>query len=123
MLPSFPWLMHTGEMQVHFTTSEQSTRVYNIIIIKKENGATASQVVAAQSGPHTWLRSTMPRGLELELMSLLAKRKRKPCLSTNQRLRQVLMCSPWLCIHPAFSGWCQNSTWSAVSSYSGSVGA
>jgi hypothetical protein len=30
-----------------------------------------------------------------------------------------LMCSPWLCIHPVFSGPCQNSTWSAVSSCMG----
>ena len=43
--------------------------------------------------------------------------KRKPCLSTNQRLRQVFTYSPWLHIHPALSVSRQNSTWSAVSSW------
>jgi hypothetical protein len=61
------------------------------------------------------MHDTVPRGLDAAVTSAAAKRKRKPCLSTNQRLRQVRMWSPCENIHPAFSGWCQNSTWSAVS--------
>lgn len=45
-------------------------------------------------GTHTLDRSTTPRGLEVDDTSALAKRKRWPSLSTNQRRRQVLMCSP-----------------------------
>lgn len=41
---------------------------------------------------------------------------RNPCLSTNQRLRQALMCSLWDISHPALSGWFQYWTSSDVGS-------
>ena len=73
-------------------------------------------------GPRTLERSTTPRGLDAEVTSALAKRNRKPSLSTNQRRRQFLMCSPCDCNQPAFSGSSQNSASSAVGSCAHQLG-
>ena len=64
----------------------------------------------------TLLRSTMPRGFVAATTFWSAKRNRKPCLSTNQRRRQVRRCSPWDWSHPDFSALCQYSTSSCVGS-------
>uniref|UniRef100_A0A8R7TYV5 Uncharacterized protein n=1 Tax=Triticum urartu TaxID=4572 RepID=A0A8R7TYV5_TRIUA len=54
-------------------------------------------------------RKMTPRGTDAWSTSESLNQKSIPCLSTNQRRRHALLCSPCWSSHPAHSGWCQNS--------------